>query len=117
MATMAPDAAAFTAAWMLVQGLSALPSLSRLVYARSTYSVVGSTGMPPNAPAAHGATSQQRVSPGTAMRPRAQIALGRTGSQPRSPSCTKPSPQPPGGTPAAMQVPASSAHSPGGQVI
>src|SRR5262245_23002258 len=69
--------------------------------------------MSPHFPDAQGATSRHVVSPGTAMSPGAQGVSGRMGSQPRSPSCTKPSPQPSGGTPARMQVPSSRSHSPG----
>src|SRR5262245_5186015 len=111
---MAPGVAALIAAWMLVQGLSALPSLSIPEYIASTCSLSGSIGISPQRPAAHGATSRHWRSPGTAMKPGAHGSEGSTASQPRSPSCTKPSPQPSGGTPAGMQLPSSRNHSPGG---
>src|SRR5262245_26744504 len=71
--------------------------------------------MSPHVPEPHGATSRHTVSPVAAMSPGAHGSFGKMGSQPRSPSCTKPAPQPSGGTPAGMHTPSSRNHSPGGQ--
>src|SRR5262245_20797516 len=70
--------------------------------------------MSPHVPGAQGAISRHTVSPGTAMSPGGHGASGKMRSQPRSPSCTKPSPQPSGGTPAGMHTPSSRSHSAGG---
>src|SRR5262245_57748827 len=70
--------------------------------------------MSPHVPDAQGAISRHTFSPGTAMNPGGHGASGKMGSQPRSPSCTKPTPQASGGTPAGMHMPSSRSHSPGG---
>src|SRR5688572_19723 len=110
---MAPGDAAATADWMVRQGFAGLPSLSFPGYAPSTCSVSGSTGIVPQVPSPHGATSRHAVSPGTAIDPNGQGSGGRIGSQPASPSWTKPSPQPSSGTPAGRHV-SSRSHSPDG---
>src|SRR5688572_16068962 len=69
MATIAPASAASTAAWIVVQGLAALPSPSPPPYAAPTYCVEASTGTVPHGPPPPGATPRQSIPPCPALPP------------------------------------------------
>src|SRR5262245_21460998 len=98
--------------WTVFHGDAALPKLVP-VKLPSTYSMASSFGTSPHGAGPHPAIARQEVSPGTAIMPGPHGEAGKIGSQPIAPSCTKPAPQPPGGTPAGTQVPVSSGPQPG----